>query len=125
MRSQQGHQPGTVNPLPRWRIVAGCLVLAALVLFAALFAPVYVRNLKLQNYVDEMTHRVGNDKQSDEALRSMVLEKAHQLDLPVKEGNVRIYRSGEGLRIDVQYAVTLTAPLYRVELHFYPGAGSR
>jgi len=125
VRAQQGHPSGAVNPLPRWRIAAGCLVLAALAFFAVLFAPVYIRNLKLQNYVDEMTHRVENEKQSDEVLRSRVLEKAHQLGLPVREDNVHIFRSADGLRIDVQYAVTVTAPFYSVGIHFYPGAGSR
>jgi hypothetical protein len=114
-----------VTPLPRWRLVAGCLVLAALVFFAFLFAPVYIRNLKLQNYVDEMTHRVGSGRQSDDVLRSSVLGKARQLNLPVTEDNVHIYRSEDGLRIDVQYSVTVSAPLYSVNIHFYPGAGSR
>jgi hypothetical protein len=72
-----------------------------------------------------MTHRAGNDKQSDDALRAMVLDKARQLDLPVTEDNVHIYRSADGLRIDVQYSVTVTAPFYSVGIHFYPGAGSR
>jgi hypothetical protein len=114
-----------VSPLPRWRKVAGCLVLAALVFFAAVFTPVYVRNFKLQNYVDEITHQAGNDTKSDETLRGMVLAKAQELALPVTEGNVQVYRSADGLRIDVRYAVTVHAPLYRVDIHFYPGAGSR
>jgi hypothetical protein len=114
-----------VNPLPRWRLVAGCLVLAAIAFFAILFAPMYIRNFKLQNYVDEMTHRVENEKQSDNVLRGWILDKAHQLALPVTEDNVHVYRSADGLRIDVQYSVTVSAPFYRVELHFYPGAGSR
>ena len=113
-----------MTPLPRWRLVAGCAVLAALVFFAILFAPVYIRNLKLQNYVDELTHGVGNDRQPDDSLRDRVLAKAHALGLPVTADNVRIYRR-DGLRIDVQYAVTVTAPLYSVSIHFYPGAGSR
>ena len=106
-------------------MVAGCLVLAALVFFAILFAPVYVRNLKLQNYVDGITRRVENDKQSADVLRGWVLERARQLDLPVTEDNVHVYHSADGLRIDVRYSVTVKAPLYRVDLHFYPGAGSR
>jgi len=105
-------------------MVAGCLVLAALVFFAILFAPVYIRNLKFQNYVDELTHGVGNDKQPDAVLQGRVLERARELGLPVTESNVRIYRR-DGLRIDVQYAVNVTAPLYSVSIHFYPGAGSR
>jgi len=114
-----------VTPVPRWRIVAGCLVLAALVFFAILFTPVYVRNLKLQSYVDELTHVVGNAQQPEAVLRARVLEKAGQLGLPVTADNVRIYHTADGLRIDVQYEVTVSAPLYRVNIHFYPGAGSR
>jgi hypothetical protein len=55
----------------------------------------------------------------------MVLDKARQLDLPVTEDNVQVYRSADGLRIDVRYSVTVRAPLYQVDIHFYPGAGSR
>lgn len=106
-------------------MAAGCLVLAALVFFAVLFTPVYVRNLRLQSYVDEITHHVGSDQQSDQELRGRVLDKARQLGLPVTEDNVHIFRSSDGVRIDVRYAVTIHAPLYRVEIHFYPGAGSR
>jgi hypothetical protein len=54
-----------------------------------------------------------------------VLSKARELDLPVKEDNVHIIRSPEGLRIDVRYFVRVTVPGYTVDLHFYPGAGSR
>ena len=114
-----------MNPLPRWRKIAGCAVLAALVFFAILFTPIYIRNLKLQNYVDEIAHRVGMDKQSDEAVRGLVMQEAHQLQLPVTEDNVRILHSPDGMRIDVRYAVTVHAPLYQVAIHFYPGAGSR
>jgi hypothetical protein len=99
-------------------------VLAALVVFAVLFAPVYVRNLELQNYVDGLTHHVGPDRQTDGALRSLVLDKAHQLALPVTDGDVHIYHPPEGLNIDVQYSVTITALFYQVKIHFYPGAGS-
>ena len=113
------------TPLPRWRIAAGCAVLAGLVFFAILFAPVYVRNLQLQNYVDGITRRVENYSQSDEVLRARVLQKAQQLDLPVAAGNVHILRAEERVRIDVRYAVTVRIPFYTVALHFYPGAGSR
>lgn len=114
-----------MNRVPRWRIAAGSLVLLALAFFAILFAPVYIRNLTLQNYVDAMTHAASNQLPSDDIMRQRVLEKARQLDLPVSADNVHIYHTGDRVRIDVQYAVTVSAPLYRVSIHFYPGAGSR
>ena len=54
------------------------------------------------------------------------MDKARQLNLPVTEDNVHITRSaGRTLQIDVRYAVRVDLPGYTVNLHFYPGAGSR
>ena len=114
-----------MNPVPRWRIAAAIAVLAALLGFGVLFAPIYAGNLKLQSYVAEITHRVESQNQPDEALRQNVLNKARELDLPVRADNVHITHSPDGLRIDVRYFVRVTLPGYTVDLHFYPGAGSR
>ena len=105
-------------------MAAAAVVLAALLAFTAMFAPVYFRNLELQNFVSDVTQRVGNRANSDDVLRTWVLDRAHQLDLPVKEDNVHIIRSREGVRIDVRYFVRVSLPGYSVDLHFYPGAGS-
>jgi len=114
-----------VNRVPRWRLAAAALVLAALLAFTAMFAPIYIRNLELQNFVSDVAQRVENRTNSDDVLRTWVLDKAHELDLPVKEDNVQVIRSREGVRIDVRYFVRVTLPGYTVDLHFYPGAGSR
>ena len=114
-----------MNPVPRWRIAAAIAVLAALLGFGVLFAPIYAGNLKLQSYVAEITHRVDSQNQPDEALRQNVLTKARELELPVRADNVHITHSPDGLRIDVRYFVRVTLPGYTVDLHFYPGAGSR
>ncbi len=114
-----------MNPVPRWRIAAAVLVLAALLGFGVMLAPIYVDNLKLQTSVEEITRRVDSQKRTDETLRQDVLNKARELNLPVKADNVHITRSPEGLRIDVRYFVRVTVPGYTVDLHFYPGAGSR
>ena len=100
-------------------------VLAALLGFGVLFAPIYAGNLKLQSTWQKL-HTVSTcQNQPDEALRQNVLNKAHELDLPVKADNVHIIHSPDGLRIDVRYFVRVTLPGYTVDLHFYPGAGSR
>ena len=113
-----------MSRVPRWRMAAAAVVLAALLAFTAMFAPVYFRNLELQNFVSDVTQRVENRTNSDDVLRTWVLDRAHQLDLPVKEDNVHIIRSREGVRIDVRYFVRVSLPGYTVDLHFYPGAGS-
>ncbi len=114
-----------MNGVPRWRIAAGIAILAGLVFFLAIFAPYYFRNLELQNFVSKITHSGENQAKSDDVLRTWVLDKAHQLELPVMEDNVHITRSPGTMQIDVRYAVRVNLPGYTVDLHFYPGAGSR
>jgi hypothetical protein len=114
-----------VSRVPRWRIASAAVVLAALLAFTAMFAPIYYRNLELQNFVSGVAQRVENQTNSDDVLRGWVLDKAHEIDLPIKEDNVHIIRSRQGVRIDVRYFVRVSLPGYTVDLHFYPGAGSR
>jgi hypothetical protein len=114
-----------VNPVPRWRIAAAIAVLAALAGFGALFTPIYLHNLELQRYVADLTHTTGSHVAADGELRANVLKRAGELDLPVKADNVHIDRVGDQLRIDVRYFVRVSLPFYTVDLHFYPGAGSR
>ena len=125
MRLQQGSQRVAVNGVPRWRIAAAFLVLAALVFFLAAFIPYYLRNLKLQNFVSEITRHVENQAKSDDVLRTFVVEKARQLELPITEDEVHITHPLDGLRIDIRYFIKVDVPGYTVNLHFYPGAGSR
>jgi len=114
-----------VNRLPRWRIAAAVVILAGLLAFLAMFAPIYFRNLELQKYVSGVTRTAANAQKSDDLLRTWVLDKAHQLNLPIAEDNVHILRTADGLHIDVRYFVRVDLPGYTVDLHFYPGAGSR
>ena len=99
-----------MNRLPRWRIAAAILILGGLVSFLALFAPIYFRNMELQRYVSGLTRSVEISQKSDDLLRTWVLDKAHQLELPVAEDNVHILRSADGLHIDVRYFVRVICP---------------
>jgi hypothetical protein len=114
-----------VNRLPTWRIALAIGILAVMAFVLASFAPLYFRNLELQNYVSDVTQSVDNRGKSDDLLRTNVLTKARQLQLPVSEDNVHIVRSTDGMHIDVRYFVRVNLPGYTVDLHFYPGAGSR
>ena len=114
-----------MNSVPRWRIALAIGILAAMAFLLAFFAPIYFRNLELQNYVSDVTHTAANQARSDDLLRTWVLTKARQLRLPVTEDNVHVVRSTDGMRIDVRYFVRVNLPGYTVDLHFYPGAGSK
>ena len=109
----------------RWRLAAGAAVLAVLALMAVRLLPIYFRNLELQRFVDDVSHRRDTPAASDDILRTRVLDRASQLALPVKGDNVEIQRSPDSVRIQVRYVVRVDLPMYTVDLHFYSGAGSR
>ena len=109
----------------RLRQAAGVAVLAILAFLGARLIPIYVHNQELQQYVDGVMRRPAAPKTSDDVLRSWVLEKAADLDLPVAADNVHIERAPQSVRIEVRYVVRVNLPLYTVDLHFSPGAGSR
>jgi hypothetical protein len=119
-----------VKPVPRWRIAAAIAVMAILLGFGALVAPIYAHNLELQNYVAKITQNASpalspNGSPSDAILVQQVLDKARELNLPVMADNVHVIRSPEGTKVDVRYFVRVTLPGYTVDLHFHPGVGSR
>ena len=76
--------------------------------------------------MEDVTHRATAPTSSDDVLRSWILAKAADLELPVVADNVHIQRSADRVRIDVRYFVRVNLPLYTVDLHFYPApaAGS-
>ena len=108
-----------------WRVAAAVMLLAGLALFAIIFLPIYVHNLQLQNFIADVAGRNDSASKSDDLLRTWVLDKAHELALPIRPDNVKIAHSPDGMRIDVRYQVRVDLPGYTVNLHFYPGAGSR
>lgn len=107
-----------MNGVPKWRIVAGILVLAALGFFAAVLTPVYVHAFKFREYVSGLARNPDSRDRSDDALLRMVLAESHGLNLPVMASGVQITRTGGNLRIDVRYKVAVDVPGYTVDLHF-------
>ena len=109
----------------RLRQAAGVAVLAILAFLGFRLIPIYYHNQELQQFVDEVTHRPDAGASSDDVLRSWLLSKAADLGLPVTANNVHIERHKDSVHLDVRYVVRVDLPLYTVDLHFYPGAGSR
>jgi hypothetical protein len=107
------------------RVGAAVLILLVLCALGARLLPLYLQNMQLQQYVEELTQNAASGTRPDELVRVDVLQKAALLGLPVREGDVQIKHSNDALRIDVRYFVRVDFPLYTVDLHFYPGAGSR
>ena len=105
--------------LPLWRLIAGILVLACMAGVLLALGPVYLEDYKLRQYVRTL---VREPNASDESVRTSVMNRAHELDLPVRAPDVAITHDAGKLHIQLNYKVQVDFPLYQVDLHFHPGA---
>ncbi len=111
--------------LPLWRLIAGILVLLTMAGVLLALGPVYYEDYELRQYIRSLARAENAAAAPDETLRSAVLARARQLDLPVDPGDVRILHSDGKLQLQLKYAVQMDFPLYQVDLHFHPSATSR
>jgi hypothetical protein len=104
------------------RVWLAILLLAVFLYITGSLTPYFIANLRLQRYVVELTHSAGIAASTPAAVRAQVVERAHQLGLPVEVKDVQVDLSGSGARISVRYLVLVNLPGYTVKLHFAPGA---
>ena len=103
----------------RWRVAAGVGVLIVFLVLCGALIPPYFRNMEFQRYLDRAVQRT----QSPDGLVADVVNKAGQLGLPVRAGDVHVTRTGNGLRVELVYIIRVDLPMYTVDLHFHPAAG--
>jgi hypothetical protein len=99
------------------------VLLAVFVLISASLAPWFLRNLRLQQYMENLTQSAQIDTHPPEWFRSQVVERARQLGLPVEERDVQVEVSGATVRLAARYVVPVDLPGYTVKLHFAPSGG--
>ena len=129
MEGTPGYVEGTerqvIQPVAKWRLALGGLVLLALLTLGGFLLPVYLHNLEFQRFVSALAEDPKTREADDSLIRSRLVDRADELKLPVHFENILIARTAEAVRITVRYVVHVNLIVYAVDLHFYPGAGSR
>jgi hypothetical protein len=108
--------------LPLWRLIAAILVLLCMAGVLLALAPVYFEDYELRQYIRSLARGAAT---SDDALRTAIIARARQLDLPVDPGDVRITHPDNKLHLQLDYKVQMDFPLYQVDIHFHPSATGR
>ncbi len=97
----------------------GVILAAGLVYVLVMMVPPYRQNSRFQEYLDQAVSR----PESPGILRTDIVNRAAQMGLPLRDGDVRITpKDGNGLRVDVVYINRVDLKLYTVDLHFHPSA---
>jgi len=98
---------------------AGCLVGVIILLIAIFIAykvvPVKVKSADLRQTVVDEAKSAGTHP--DEVIRKQILARAQDDNLPVTEDNITIERTGNLIRVDVDYTVPIVFPGKTIQWH--------
>lgn len=97
--------------------------LALFILFGSCYLgweliPPYFHKYEFQDELDEIARRNSYTQKTDDDLRTLVIQKASTLDIPLKEDQITITRTGDGLGISVRYRIHVDMVVHPVDLDF-------
>lgn len=109
-----------MNPnqkLPLWRLITGFAVIGGFGWVVASLAPVYVDNYRLGRYVHDLAAASPAAIQTDDQLKTQIIGRAHQLDLPLTSGDIQVVSRSGKRHLEAKYKVKMDLGIYPVDLH--------
>lgn len=80
--------------------------------------PPYFHNYEFQDDLDEIARRNSYTLKTDDDVRAVVIQQAGSLDIPLKEDQISISRSGDGMGISVHYRIHVDLVVHPMDLDF-------
>lgn len=100
----------------------GCIVWVLLLAIGVLFAwkliPVKMNSAELYDYMDELA-RFSAGHEAPEDIKKKLLGRADELRIPLDKDHVMVERSGDRIRMSVDYTVPVEFPGYTYNWHFH------
>src|SRR5262249_42808121 len=80
--------------------------------------PPYFNNYQLQDALDDIARRHSYTTATEDDIKKMVVSKAASNDIVIKEDQVAVSRSSNGLAISVHYRIHVDMIVHPVDLDF-------
>ncbi len=90
----------------------GILVLATFIYLGVKIVPVMISVYEFRDSIDEQARFATLPRHDDQMIKRAILQKAHELDLPVGSKDVQVSRSSARIDIIVKYSVPIETPVY-------------
>ncbi len=92
-------------------------------------APPLMANYSFQDDLREVVLMDGNSQKSDEDVRTDVMRRVKERDLPITAKQVNVSRINtpgiSAIYITADYSVTVNIPGYSFDMHFNPTSGNK
>lgn len=80
--------------------------------------PPYFHKYEFQDELDDIARLNSYTHKTDEDVRTLVIQKASSLDIPLRQDQIQITRTGDGLGISAQYTIHVDLFVHPVDLDF-------
>jgi hypothetical protein len=112
------------------KLLVGFLAIAAVVVGIFQVAPPMMANYSFQDDLKNIAMvSGGSSTKTDDDIRTDILRKAKEHDLPITEKQVTVTRistpGNNAVYVAADYSVTISMPFYPFEMHFSPSSGNR
>jgi hypothetical protein len=98
------------------------LVLVAILFAGSQYVPAYFTAFQLNDFIRQEVKFAASSRKTPENVRTEVVEKAEELNVPIKTKDVQITRSGPSFQIQVEYRYPIDLKVYQHELVFHTAA---
>lgn len=100
----------------------GCIIWVLLLAIGVLIAwktiPVKMSSAELYDYMDELA-RFSAGKEAPEEIKKKLLGRAGELRIPLDKEHVMVERSGDRIRMSVDYTYPVEFPGFTYQWHFH------
>ena len=98
-------------------------VVALVLIFGSIYVgwnmiPPYFHKYEFQDELDDIARRNSYTGKTDDDLRALIIQKASSMDIPLKEDQITITRTSDGLGISVHYHIHVDMVVHPVDLDF-------
>ncbi len=109
----------------RLKAIVWLLIFGAAIYAAAKVVPSYFADYQLQDKMQTVARFATVNRQSEEEVRDIIYREIQERDIPARREDIHIESNQRGVRISVEYVVTVDLRVYQLNLHFNPTADNR
>jgi hypothetical protein len=111
------------------KLLVGFGVIVALIYGAWMVVPPFFANYEFEDELKNAAINATYSNKTEDEIQTMILERAHQYDIPLTKDHIRILRQGSGysgsMAISCDYTVHVDLPGYPLDLHFTPSTQNK
>jgi hypothetical protein len=100
--------------------IVGLIFFLAVLFIAYKMVPVKVKAAEIRQEVVDEARSAGTH--SDQRIRRGILEKAKEANFPIDDGDIKIRRWANNIRVEVEYVVPVQFPGYTYNWKFHHSA---